>query len=153
MGRPVRYNGTAKTLADDHLDRWRKEGRLVSFCPEVSAGLPTPRPPAEIEVGATAADVLAGRASVFEDTGQDVGDVFRMAAQLTVAKAQQTGCRWALLTDGSPSCGTSFVYSGKFDGVRRAGRGLVAEALLAEGIGVFAPSEIDQLAHTVSDAG
>jgi len=153
MGRPVRYNGLAKTLADDHLDRWRKEGRLVSFCPEVAAGLPTPRPPAELAAGATAAHVLAGEATVLEDDGRDVGDVFRAAARLSVAQAQRTGCRWALLTDGSPSCGTSFIYSGQFAGELRAGRGVVAEALLAQGIAVFAPSDIDQLAQSVKIAG
>jgi uncharacterized protein YbbK (DUF523 family) len=61
-------------------------------------------------------------------------------------EARRTGCRWALLTDGSPSCGSSFVYSGRFDGVRRAGRGVVAEALLASGIAVFTPADIEQLA-------
>jgi uncharacterized protein YbbK (DUF523 family) len=67
----------------------------------------------------------------------------------TVAEARRTGCRWALLTDGSPSCGSSFVYSGHFDGVRRAGRGVVAEALLASGIAVFTPADIDRLAEAV----
>ncbi len=152
MGRPVRYNGTAKTLIDRHLDSWRAQDRLVIFCPEVAAGLPTPRAPAEIVAGATAADVLNGTATVLEDNGKDVGDIFREAAQMTVAHAKRHGCHWALLTDGSPSCGTSFIYSGQFDGMQRDGKGVVAEALLAHGIGVFAPAEIDQLANAVRGA-
>jgi uncharacterized protein YbbK (DUF523 family) len=149
MGRPVRYDGSARTLVDRHLEAWRAEGRLVSFCPEVAAGLPTPRPPAEIAPGATAADVLSGLGAVSDVDGTDVTDAFLTAARLTVAEARRTGCRWALLTDGSPSCGTSFIYSGHFDSVRRGGRGLVAEALLANGIAVFAPTDIEQLAEAV----
>lgn len=149
MGCPVRYDGGAKTLVDDHLQRWADEGRLVIFCPEVAAGLPTPRPPAEIAPDASAGDVLTGKGAVWDRTGSDVTDVFVTAARQAVAEAARTGCRWALLTDGSPSCGTSFVYSGRFDGVRRAGPGVVAEALLASGVAVFSPAEIAALARAV----
>lgn len=153
MGRPVRYDGSARTLFDDQFESWRAEGRLVSFCPEVAAGMPTPRPPAEIGPGVTASDVLWGPGAVADMHGTDVTAAFVNGAQLAVQEAQRSGCRWALLTDGSPSCGTSFVYSGRFDGARRDGRGVVAEALLARGVGVFAPSEIARLAQAVeSDA-
>jgi uncharacterized protein YbbK (DUF523 family) len=149
LGRQVRYDGSARTLIDGHLDRWGAEGRLVSFCPEVAAGLPTPRPAAEIAPGATARDVLSGRGAVRDVAGNDVSAAFMAAAESAVAEARRTGCRWALLTDGSPSCGSSFVYSGQFDGVRRTGRGVVAEALLASGIDVYAPAGIDRLAEAV----
>jgi uncharacterized protein YbbK (DUF523 family) len=152
MGRPVRYDGSARTLVDAHLDRWRAEGRLVSFCPEVAAGLPTPRPPAEIAPRVTARDILAGQGTVMDAAGADVTDAFIDAARQTVAEATRMGCRWALLTDGSPSCGTSFIYSGRFDGVRREGRGVVAEALIAKGIAVFAPQQIALLAQAVFSA-
>ncbi|MFD0853743.1 2-thiouracil desulfurase family protein, partial [Actinomadura adrarensis] len=46
LGSRVRYNGTAKTVHTGLVDRWRTEGRLVPFCPEVSGGLPVPREPA-----------------------------------------------------------------------------------------------------------
>jgi uncharacterized protein YbbK (DUF523 family) len=58
LGVPVRYDGRAKTRDDEILDRWRSEGRLLSCCPEVSGGLPVPRPPAE--VAASAASELSG---------------------------------------------------------------------------------------------
>ncbi|MEV1205037.1 DUF523 domain-containing protein, partial [Microbispora rosea] len=35
LGSRVRYDGGAKTSDDDLLARWRAEGRLVRFCPEV----------------------------------------------------------------------------------------------------------------------
>ena len=152
LGRPVRYDGTAKTLVDDHLERWTSEGRVVNFCPEVAAGLPTPRPPAEITVGHSADDVLSGRGGVRDVHGNDVTLAFVAAAERAVEEAQRTGCRWALLADGSPSCGTSFVYSGRFDGVKRSGQGIVAAALCANGLDVFAPADIEQLADAVESA-
>ena len=62
LGRPVRYDGRDKLLPHPLLDRWTREGRLVPVCPEVLAGFPTPRPPAEIEPGAQGAKVLRGGA-------------------------------------------------------------------------------------------
>lgn len=48
LGSPVRYNGAAKTLVHPALDAWRREGRVVSVCPELSGGFGVPRPAAEI---------------------------------------------------------------------------------------------------------
>src|SRR5690625_4900898 len=54
LGGRVRFDGRAKTVDDAIVDRWRAERRIVAHCPEVSGGLPVPRPPAEIEPGAGA---------------------------------------------------------------------------------------------------
>src|SRR5262245_5202540 len=107
MGHAVRYDGRSKPLYHPALDRWQKEGRLVTLCPEMSAGMPVPRPPAEIEDGATGEDVLTGRGSVRELTGGDVTEQFLQAAENALSLARETGCRYALLIDGSPSCGSS----------------------------------------------
>ncbi|WP_318023170.1 DUF523 domain-containing protein [Streptomyces sp. ICN988] len=68
LGRPVRYDGGAKPVGDEVVERWRGEGRVVVFCPEVSGGLPVPRPAAEI-VGGDGADVLDGVARVLTERG------------------------------------------------------------------------------------
>lgn len=149
LGRPVRYDGRAKTLEHALLARWQNEGRVIPVCPEVSAGFPTPRPPAEIASGASAAQVLTGSAGVFDDTGRDVTEGFREAARLTLDIARRHGTRFALLTDGSPSCGSGFIYSGAHDGLRRPGRGVVAELLSQNGIRVFAPDRIGELARAL----
>ncbi|PCF97865.1 purine-nucleoside phosphorylase, partial [Klebsiella pneumoniae] len=60
MGFQVRYNGSEKAQLAATLSRWQQAGRLVIHCPELAAGLPTPRLPAEI-LGGTGGDVLAGR--------------------------------------------------------------------------------------------
>ncbi|MGZ2439857.1 uncharacterized protein YbbK (DUF523 family) [Sinorhizobium medicae] len=45
---------------------------------------------------------------------------FRRAAQNALALASETNCRFALLIDGSPSCGSGFIYDGRFSGERVA---------------------------------
>jgi uncharacterized protein YbbK (DUF523 family) len=94
-------------------------------------------------VGGTAADALSGDARVMENTGADVTDLFRRAAQQAVERARAAGVAMAVLVDGSPTCGSSTVYDGSFTGRRIPGRGLAAELLQRSGIPVFSESELD----------
>ncbi|GAN53766.1 DUF523 domain-containing protein [Tanticharoenia sakaeratensis] len=145
LGRPVRYNGSAKTLAHDLLARWQTEERIVPTCPELEAGFSTPRPPAEIQNAQSGDDVLSGQAHVVEDTGRNVTALYERGARSALATALQHGCRFALLTDGSPSCGSRFIYDGAFAGRRHHGQGVTAALLRQHGIAVFAESEIERL--------
>ncbi|EJZ20440.1 DUF523 domain-containing protein [Rhizobium sp. Pop5] len=145
MGQAVRYDGRAKPLLHPVIERWQAEGRLVTIYPEMSAGMQVPRPPAEIANAATGEKVLAGMARVVELTGGDVTAEFLQAAENAVALARQTGCRYALLIDGSPSCGSDFIYDGTFSGRKQAGNGVTAAALKAAGIEVFSNHEISRL--------
>ncbi len=52
-GLPVRYDGKDNLLTDSLLQQWQQQDRLIVLCPEVSGGLPTPRPPAEIQTDGT----------------------------------------------------------------------------------------------------
>ena len=149
MGHAVRYDGQAKPLVHPAFDRWRAEGRLVTICPEMSAGMPVPRLPAEIEPGKTGAGVLSGAARVLESNGGDVTDVFVQAAENALALARETGCAYALLIDGSPSCGSGFIYDGSFTGRRQPGEGVTAALLRANGIRVFSGKEIETLAALI----
>lgn len=149
-GLPVRYNGTAKTARDAWLAAWRDEGRLVIVCPEVAAGLPTPRPPAEILLRRCGADVLDHQATIGDHTGADVTAFFIAGARHALERAKAEACRYALLADGSPSCGSTFIYDGGFSGTRHAAAGVTATLLRAHGIRVFAESQIAELAAAVS---
>ena len=155
LGRKIRYNGTDKPLsaadATSLLAHWQQQGRLVPICPELSAGFSTPRPPAEIAEGADGAAVLAGSARVIEKTGQDVSALYRAGAQAALDLARREGCRFALLTDGSPSCGSSFIHDGSFSGTRLAGEGVTAALLRHHGITVFAEHQINDLARLMAD--
>ncbi|MBB3568212.1 DUF523 domain-containing protein [Rhizobium sp. BK491] len=152
MGHAVRYDGRSKPLVHPAIDRWREEGLLVTICPEMSAGMAVPRPPAEIAGGATGADVLAGTARVMEISGGDVTAEFRQAAENALALATETGCRYALLIDGSPSCGSGFIYDGTFSGSRQSGRGVTAALLQQAGIEVYSDREIEKLVERLKTA-
>ena len=145
LGRPVRYGGNAKTLRDSLLDRWMQEGRVIPVCPELLAGLLTPRPPAEIAYEESGAAVLHGTASVIDASGEDVTATYLAGARTALELAVREGCRFALLTDGSPSCGSSFIYDGSFTRRRHAGEGVAAALLREHGIQVFSPHQISQI--------
>lgn len=145
MGRPVRYDGKARSEPGAILKRWQKEGRVVTTCPELVAGFETPRPAAEIAKGSDGFDVLDGRARVVESGGRDVTDLFVDGAKVTLDLAKRSDCRFALLTDGSPSCGSKTLYSGMFDGRTHSGQGVVTALLLKNGIKVFSEAHIAEL--------
>ncbi len=90
MGFQVRYNGSEKAQLAATLSRWQQAGRLVIHCPELAAGLPTPRLPAEI-LGGTGGDVLAGRARIVESDGRDVTGHYQLAAWLALSAARGSG--------------------------------------------------------------
>ena len=147
LGAPVRYDGGAKSIVNETLERWRHEGRLVSICPEMAGGLPAPRAPAEI-VGKDAQD----RARVTDKDGIDYSDAFHAGAAAAVALAHEHGCRFALLKEFSPSCGAGVIYDGGFSGGRTPGDGVTAEALKKAGLVVFGETRIDALIAAVDDA-
>lgn len=143
LGRPVRYDGGHKRSASPILARWIAEGRVVAVCPEVAGGLPTPRPPAEIEAGAGGDRVLAGRARVIDVTRADVSTAFVAGAHLALELALRMKVRVAVLKEGSPSCGTAFIRDGAFSGTRVHAHGVTAALLVQHGIRVFSEHEFD----------
>lgn len=148
LGDPVRWNGRARPAAHPALERWRAEGRLVPVCPELLAGFPVPRPAAETRGGDGAA-VLDGAARVVESTGRDATEAFLLGAERALELARARGCRYALLTDGSPSCGSRTVFDGSFGGTRVPGAGVAAALLERNGVSVFAETGIGALAALV----
>jgi uncharacterized protein YbbK (DUF523 family) len=116
----------------------------------VAAGLPTPRPPAEIQLRRSGADVLNHAASILENTGADVTALFIAGAEHALRRAQAENCRYALLADGSPSCGSTFIHDGEFSGATHAGAGVTATLLRQHGIRVFAQSQIAELAAVIA---
>ncbi|HET7293729.1 MAG TPA: DUF523 domain-containing protein [Vicinamibacteria bacterium] len=146
LGEKVRYHGEDALCESDVLDRWRAEGRLVPFCPETAAGLPVPRPPAEIEGGDGHA-VLEGKAFVSDSTGADVTAPFMKGARAALEAASSHGARLAVLKDGSPSCGSSYIFDGTFRGQRDSGQGLTAAILSRAGIRVFNERELEEAAR------
>jgi len=123
--------------------RWDGEGRLVAglaqqargrlvvpVCPEQLGGLPTPRPPCEIEAG-DGRDVLCGKARVIAQDGRDVTDNFLRGARQALRLAELVGASRAILKDGSPACGVGRI---KRAGSDVPGIGVTAALLEQKGI-------------------
>lgn len=134
-GAACRYDGGA--LPDAEVVALAAAGEAIAVCPEVAAGLPTPRAAAEI-VGGDGYDVLDGRARVLTADGEDCTDAFRRGAELVAAEAVAQGVRAAVLQARSPSCGTGAIHDGAFAGRVVPGDGVLTAALLRAGVSVEA---------------
>ncbi len=146
LGEKVRYHGGDALCQSSILERWLAEGRVVPVCPETAAGLPVPRPPAEI-AGGDGHAVLERRAAVADHTGSDVTASFIQGAHSALAAARSEGARLAVLKDGSPSCGSSYIFDGTFRGQRDHGQGVTAAALSRIGIRVFSERDLEDAAR------
>ena len=145
MGERVRYDGKKLHYNSSILKKWKDEGCVVPFCPEVAGNLPVPRPPAEIIKG-TGADVIEENTGVFNINGQDVTESFIRGAEKALAVARKMQITIAVLKDLSPSCAKTCIYDGSFSKVRRPGNGVTSALLEKNGISVFSENEIKKAA-------
>ena len=99
---------------------------VITFCPEVMGGLPTPRIPSEIRDG-----IVVNRAGVRVDKE------FRRGAQKTLAVAEREQPDLIILQSRSPSCGVKQRYDGTFSGTLINGSGVAAELLIQHGFHVI----------------
>ena len=143
LGDPVRYDGKSKPLQDAALDRLLIQDRVISFCPEVAGGLPVPRAAAEIHAGDGAA-VIAKLALVKTQDGTDVSEYFLSGARQALALCRQHDIRVAVLTEASPSCGSSQIYDGSFRRRPIPGSGVTAAMLSQYGIKVFSQHQLSE---------
>lgn len=152
LGREVRYNGSSLALSSQILDRWLSEDRIFPSCPEVDGGMLIPRAPAEITEG-EGSDVLAGRSCVVDINGLDVTEYFVRGAERALNLCREHNIKVAVLADGSPSCGSSLIYNGRFEAVKKAGAGVTAALLRQQGIQVFTQhsiKEADSAFHSIN---
>jgi len=124
LGNPVRYDGGHRRdrFVADVLSRFVE---WVPVCPEVEAGMGTPRPTLRLEREDTAVrlrEVVSGN--------DHTGGMQRFAAKRVRALRRLDLCGY-VLKESSPSCGMTRVevYSEK-GRPRREGRGLYAAALM-----------------------
>ncbi len=136
LGEPVRYDGQCKALASQALKQLLSEDRVIAFCPEVAGGLSTPREPAEIQSWQTI--------HVLTASGHDVTKAFQQGAEQTLKLCQQHAIRVAVLTELSPSCGSSQVYDGSFRREQISGAGITALLLRNHGIKIFSQYQTNQ---------
>lgn len=141
-GQRVRYDGVTLAQTHDIVNRWRDEGRLVETCPEIAGGLPVPRPAAEIHGAGGGPAVFEGRAQVVAFDGADVTAPFIDGARRVLELARANNVRIAVLKEGSPSCGSTRIYDGRFVHASIEGEGVTAALLRQAGIEVFGENRI-----------
>ncbi|WED29420.1 DUF523 domain-containing protein [Vibrio sp. DW001] len=144
VGNKVRYNASCLSIPELDLYWLKSNVELVVFCPEVSAGLPTPRAPAEIITG-KGIDVLDGSANVVGNDGIDVTTQFVNGAENALKLCHKQQIKYAVLAEGSPSCGSSKIYDGTFNGIKIDGSGVAAALLERNGIKVYSQHTIAKL--------
>jgi len=75
-------------------------------------------------------------------SGQDVTHAFQEGARQALELCRRYRIRYAILKQGSPSCGNSRIYDGTFSNIRIAGQGVAAEYLMHHGVQVFNEAEV-----------
>jgi uncharacterized protein YbbK (DUF523 family) len=110
------------------------EGReVIPVCPEILAGLGTPRIPIEI---------LDGK--VIRRDGIEVDEVVRTAVAQILEQIENEDIQCAVLKARSPTCGVRQVYDGTFSGKLVDGAGVLAQALKDAGYTVLDNEELEE---------
>jgi len=148
LGQKVRYDGGDCLQNHARLQSWIKAGNVITICPEMAGGLPTPRPPAEIQDHQNGQAVLDGTGNILTSNQDDVTAEFIAGAQKTLALAQKHHIRVAILKAKSPSCGSQSIYDGSFSRQLIDGMGVAATLLSQNGILVFDENSIDDALDT-----
>ncbi|WP_332308849.1 DUF523 domain-containing protein [Enterovibrio coralii] len=106
--------------------------------------MPTPRPPAEI-FPANGDMALIGDAFIKTAEGDNVTDAFLSGAQKALSLCREHNIRYAILTESSPSCGSSLIYNGRFEGQKVEGQGVTTALLRQSGVSVYSQFSIEDL--------
>lgn len=124
LGENCKYNGGNNF--SKKVDEFIKGHEVVSVCPEVLGGLPTPREAAEIVDGI-----------VMQRNGNSVDDEFRKGAQRALNTIIENDVELVILQSRSPSCGVNYIYDGSFTGKLIPGEGVFAKILQKANIRVI----------------
>ncbi len=124
LGRNCKYNGGNNL--NERVIEYIGDKEVIEVCPEVLAGLGTPRIPIEIVDG-----VIMSR------DGRCVDGALREAIAKILDELGDEEIECAILKSRSPTCGVKQVYDGTFSGVLVDGMGALARALADSGYKVI----------------
>jgi len=123
LGENCKYNGGNNFSAA--VAKFIEGKEVIPVCPEVLAGMPTPRTPMELVNGiATDAHGVVWDAAL------------RRAVAEILAGIDMKEIECAVLQSRSPTCGSKQVYDGTFSRRLIPGAGILAQALMDAGIRV-----------------
>ena len=144
LGECVKYSGGHNKIENSNFINFLYANELLlPVCPEVDGGLPTPRPPSEIEPGFSGFDVLSEKAKVINIEDKDVTFEFIEGAKKALHVAKEHNVKMAIFKASSPSCGNKTIYDGTHSGSKKSGEGVCAALLREKGIKVFNEKELD----------
>lgn len=123
LGINCKYNGGNNDSKKLHSFIEKSHCEVITVCPEVMGGLPTPRTPSEICNG-----------TVVNRNGENVNVQFRKGAELAMDIVKKEKPDLVVLQSRSPSCGWKEVYDGTFSGHKVPGEGVFARMLKENGI-------------------
>lgn len=137
LGENCKYNG--KSNKNPLAIRFLKDKEILPICPEVLAGMKTPRPCAEIVNGI-----------VMDENGKDVHAQYTHAVEAALSQIENEEIDFAVLQSRSPTCGVNQIYDGSFSGNLTSGMGLFAKALKQKGYKVIdVETLVDELGKTL----
>ncbi|MEI4804342.1 DUF523 domain-containing protein [Bacillus sp. FJAT-51639] len=133
-GIACRYDGNDNFVTK--IQELLEKEETILICPEVLGGLPTPRMPAEI-IGGNGDDVLDGNAKVIDRSGNDVTEIFIAGAYKALDQIKDLNPEYIILKERSPSCGSSVIYTGEFNGQKQDGYGVTTALFKRHGFTVI----------------
>lgn len=122
-GIECRYNGSSHTMPQ--IAQMVIKGKAIPICPEILAGLPIPRPPAE-----------QYKDKIISLNGDDQTAQYTAGAKVGLTIALASNCKRAILKSNSPTCGCGLIYDGTFSGKLIHGDGIFTKLLKENGIEV-----------------
>ncbi|MDZ5606665.1 DUF523 domain-containing protein [Bacillus pseudomycoides] len=137
-GIACRYDGNDNLISK--IEELLQNEEAVLICPEVLGGLPTPRPSAEI-IGGNGDDVLDGEAMVMDKDGNDVTEAFIQGAYKALEAIKDLNPEYIILKERSPSCGSSTIYTGEFNGNKQDGYGVTTALFRRHGFTVISEED------------
>jgi uncharacterized protein YbbK (DUF523 family) len=132
LGVNCKYNG--KNNYNPLVEKLKERYILIPICPEEMGGLSTPRNPSEIL-----------NDKVISSKGDDVTNNFFDGANKALDIAKKENISKALLKEGSPSCGSNYIYDGTFTKTKINGMGITARLLNNNNIKIYNEDEIELL--------
>ncbi len=127
LGRSCKYSG-GNNYCRSVVD-FVQGHQVIEVCPEVLAGLGTPRTPIEIVDGV-----------ILDKNGNNVDGPLRSAVAEILGSLPDIDL--AILQPRSPTCGVRQVYDGTFSGRLIPGSGVLARALMDAGVRCIDADEI-----------
>ena len=132
LGNNTKYNGGNNY--NPLVERLKGKYIIIPICPEVMGGLGIPRIPSER---------INDR--VINKNGDDVTNNYLLGLDKVLKLIENEEIKYAVLKDGSPSCGSKYIYDGTFTGNKIYGMGITAEGLSKLGIKIITEREIEEI--------